>query len=106
MLKEAVVSRSITVLGQPFGETVMFGRPANRVFRVVDGASLDLRFVTLLYGYPEIITPTLIVGSGSALLVEGGQGKVSRGIPSPKLHNYQLASVIDTSEANYSMSWK
>jgi len=75
MLKEAVVSRRITVLGQPFADIIMFGRPANRIFRVVDGAVLDLRFVTLFYGYPEVITPTLIVGSGSAILVQGGQGE-------------------------------
>ena len=76
MKEEAVVSRRVTVLGQPLANIVMYGRPANRVFRVVDGAVLDLRFVTLRVGAPGIITPVLIVVTGGAVLVQGGQGEI------------------------------
>jgi len=62
-------------MGQPFGDIIMVGRPAPRVFRVIQGGVLDLRFVTMHFGVPEIVTPILVVGTGRAVLIEGGQGE-------------------------------
>ena len=76
MLEEAVVSRPVTILAQPFTNTVVYGRPAKRAFRVVNGAALDLRFVTMYFGIPDIYADgALIIGQGMAIRVQGGSGK-------------------------------
>jgi len=97
MVEEAVVTRRVTVLGQPFVNTVMFGMPANRVFRVIDGGVLDLRFVVMRFGYPGIITEYIVVEEGGAILIQGGQGKVGKNFMASHFFTCSDSSIIISS---------